>query len=162
MSALQPLLMVLEAAEKARDDAMSELEAGRRAHEAARQQGQSLHDWRREYQTKWQAQFRQAGGMEIIRCYQDFMQRLSDAESEQERRVEQTRLYMERCRELLIERERKVVAVGQIIERRQQEAALSQRRQEQKATDEIASRAGRSNSQGFGASGGNQISSTSI
>ncbi len=161
MSALQPLLMVLEAAEKARDDAKSELEAGRRAHEAARQQAQSLHDWRKEYQTKWQSQFRQAGGMEIIRCYQDFMQRLGEAVSEQDRRVEQTQVYMERCRELLIERERKVVAVGQLIERRQQEAALTQRRQEQKATDEIAARAGRVNPMGPG-SDGNQLSPNSF
>ncbi|MGE5452250.1 MAG: flagellar export protein FliJ [Acidobacteriota bacterium] len=151
MSALQPLLMVLEAAEKARDDAKSEMEAGRRAHEAARQQAQSLHDWRREYQTKWQSQFRQSGGMEIIRCYQDFMQRLGEAVSEQDRRVEQTQVYLDRCRELLIERERKVVAVGQLIERRQQEAALAQRRQEQKATDEMASRASRANAQVLGA-----------
>ncbi|HET8870373.1 MAG TPA: flagellar export protein FliJ [Aquabacterium sp.] len=149
MSALQPLFLVLEAAEKARDDARSEMEAGRRAYEAARQQAQSLHDWRQEYQTRWQSQFRQSGGVEIIRCYQDFMHRLGDAVAEQEKRVEQTRQYMERCRELLIERERKVAAVGQLIERRQKEAALVQRRQEQKATDEIASRAGRATNQGL-------------
>lgn len=161
MSALQPLLLVLEAAEKARDDAKSEMEAGRRAHDAARQQAQSLTDWRTEYQNKWQSQFRQSGGMEILRCYQDFMQRLAEAVSEQDRRVEQTRLYMERSRELLIERERKVVAVGQLIERRQHEAELSQRRQEQKATDEIASRAGRAISQASG-TGGNHIASNSF
>ncbi|MDE1997575.1 MAG: flagellar export protein FliJ [Burkholderiales bacterium] len=149
MSALQPLFLVLESAEKARDDARSEMEAARRAYEAARQQGQSLHDWRQEYQTRWQSQFRQSGGVEIVRCYQDFMQRLGEAVSEQERKVEQTRLYMERCRELLIERERKVAAVGQLIERRQKEAALVQHRQEQKATDEIASRAGRAKNQGL-------------
>lgn len=161
MSALQPLLLVLEGAEKARDDAKSDMEAARRAHEAARQQAQSLHDWRQEYQARWQSQFRQSGGMEIVRCYQDFIQRLADAIAEQDRRVEQTRAYMDRCRELLIERERKVAAVGQLIERRQQEAALIQRRQEQKATDEMASRAGRVQSQGAG-TGANQFSPNSF
>lgn len=161
MSALQPLLLVLEAAEKARDAALSELEGGRKAYEAARQQAQSLHDWRREYQTKWQAQFRQSGGMEIIRCYQDFMQRLAEAVAEQDRRVEQTSLYMDRCRQLLIERERRVAAVGQLIERRQQEAAQMRNRLEQKATDEIASRAGRTNAQS-GLTGGNHLTSNSF
>ncbi len=161
MSALQPLLLVLEGAEKARDDAKSDMEAARRAHEAARQQAQSLHDWRQEYQTRWQSQFRQSGGMEIVRCYQDFIHRLAVAIAEQDRRVEQTHAYMERCRELLIERERKVAAVGQLIERRQQEAALIQRRQEQKATDEMASRAGRVQSQGAG-TGANQFSPNSF
>lgn len=161
MSALQPLLMVLEAAEKARDEARTEMEAARRAHEGAHKQAQSLHDWRRDYQTRWQSQFRQSGGVEIVRCYQDFMHRLADAVSEQDRKVQQTQAYMERCRELLIERERKVAAVGQLIERRQQDAALVLRRQEQKATDEMASRAGRNNPQGGGL-GGNHLSPNSF
>ena len=70
--------------------------------------------------------------MEIVRCYQEFMLRLADAVSEQDRRVEQTRQATERCRELLIER-RESHRCGQLIERRQQEAALIQRRQEQKS-----------------------------
>lgn len=149
MSAHSSLLVVLEAAEKARDEAVAELEGGRRAYDAARQQAQSLTDWRKEYQQRWQSQFRQTGGMEIMRCYQDFMQRLAEAIADQDKRVEQARLYMDRCRALLIERERKVAAVAQLMERRLAELQTRQNRQEQKATDEIASRAGRMN-QGLG------------
>jgi flagellar FliJ protein len=144
-----PLLLVLEAAEKTRDAALADLDKARKAYDASRQQSQSLTDWRREYQNKWQAQFRQVGGMEIIRCYQDFMLRLGDAVSDQDKRVEQARVYMERCREQLIERERKVAAVTQLMERRQAELQLAENRRDQKATDEMAARAGRS-SQGFG------------
>jgi len=149
MSTQSPLMLVLEAAEKARDAAVADLEGARRAYEAARQQSQSLTDWRREYQTKWQAQFRHAGGMEIMRCYQDFMQRLADAVSDQDKRVEQARVYMAHCREQLIERERKVAAVAQLMDRRQAEMQLAENRRDQKATDEIAARTGRS-TQGFG------------
>lgn len=159
MSANSSLLVVLEAAEKARDAAVAELEGGRRAYEAARQQAQSLTDWRREYQHRWQSQFRQAGGMEIMRCYQDFMQRLGEAVSDQDKRVEQARLYMERCRTLLMERERKVAAVTQLMDRRHAEVLLKQNRQDQKATDEVAARAGRM-SQGLGA-GSNPLASGS-
>ncbi|MGL1404909.1 flagellar FliJ family protein, partial [Vibrio parahaemolyticus] len=49
--------------------------------------------------------------------YQDFMQRLAEAVSDQDKRVEQARLYMERCRAELIERERKVAAVTQLMDR---------------------------------------------
>jgi len=144
---------VLENAEKARDQAVAELEGGKRAYESARQQAQSLTDWRREYQAKWQSQFRQTGGMEIMRCYQDFMDRLAEAVADQDKRVEQARLYMERCREQLIERERKVAAVAQLMERRQVEMLQKQNRQEQKATDEVAARSGRSSqSDGIGSS----------
>jgi flagellar FliJ protein len=149
MSAQSPLLLVLENAEKARDQAVAELEGGKRAYDAARQQSQSLTDWRREYQNKWQSQFRQTGGMEIMRCYQDFMERLAEAVTDQDKRVEQARLYMERCREQLIERERKVAAVAQLMERRHVEMQQKQNRQDQKATDEVAARAGRP-SQGAG------------
>lgn len=140
MSANQALLMVLEAAEKARDEAVSELESRRRAHEAARQQAQSLHDWCKEYQNRWQTQFKQSGGMEIIRCYQDFMNRLAEAVSEQERRVEQAEQHAERGREELMACERKVAAVAKLIDKRMSEAQQRHNRQEQKATDEMAAR----------------------
>lgn len=160
MSANSSLMVVLESAEKARDEAVAELEGGKRAYEAARQQAQSLTDWRREYQQRWQSQFRQTGGMEIMRCYQDFMQRLAEAVSDQDKRVEQARLYMDRCRALLIERERKVAAVAQLMDRRLAELQTKQNRQEQKATDEVASRSGRMN-QGLGA-GSNPLASGSL
>lgn len=143
MSDSSSLLVVLETAAKARDEAVAELESGRRAYDAARQQSQSLSDWRRDYQVRWQNQFRQTGGMEIMRCYQDFMLRLGDAVSEQDRRVELAKAHMDRCRTQLLERERKVAAVTQLLERRQAELLLRQNRQDQKATDEVAARAGR-------------------
>ena len=158
MSAIQPLLLVLEAAEKARDEALSLLEGGQRQYDAARQQAQSLNDWRRDYQQRWQKQFQQSGGMEIMRCYQDFMHRLSDAQTEQDRRVEQARVQMERCRLDLIERERRVAAVSQLIDRRHAEQRRVEQRQDQKATDEIAARTTRL-SAGFSSSEGETLAS---
>lgn len=143
-AAIQPLLILLESAEKARDEAVAQMESARRAYEGARAQAQSLSDWRREYQERWKLQFSQSGGMEILRCYQDFSARLGDAMSEQDRRVDQTRLFFDQCRVQLIERERKVAAVEQLIDRRQLEMMRRQQKQEQKATDEQAMRAVRS------------------
>lgn len=154
MSGIQALLMVLESAEKARDEAVSTLEAARQAHASSCQQAQSLNDWRQEYQRRWQSQFQQSGGMEIVRCYQDFTVRLGDAVSEQDRRVDMAEQHLARCRALLIERERRVAAVTQLIERRRAETQLKQNRQEQKATDEQAARSVRmAQSQGMAASG---------
>ncbi|MBH2016929.1 MAG: flagellar export protein FliJ [Burkholderiales bacterium] len=140
MSGIQALLMVLESAQKERDAAVSTLESARQAHDSARQQAQSLHDWRQDYQRRWQNQFQQSGGVEIVRCYQGFIERLGDAVSEQDRRVGLSEQHMARCRAQLIERERRVAAVSQLIDRRQAEAQLKQSRQEQKATDEMAAR----------------------
>ena len=140
MSGIQSLLMVLESAQKERDAALSALEAARQTHASARQQAQSLHDWRQDYQRRWQTQFQQSGGVEIVRCYQDFMHRLGDAVTEQDRRVDNADQQVSRARALLIERERRVAAVSQLIDRRQAELMHKQARQEQKATDEMAAR----------------------
>jgi flagellar protein FliJ len=140
-----PLTALLEQAESARDEALSQFESGRKAHEMARQQLQSLHDFRQDYQQRWQQQFRQASGMEIMRSYQDFMTRMSEAEAEQQRRVEQSLSHLERCRAMLIERERKVAAVTKLMQRRAGEHALKEQRRDQKATDETASRLHTSN-----------------
>ena len=158
MTAIQPLLLVLDAAEKARDEALSMLEGGQRQYDAARQQAQSLNDWRRDYQQRWQKQFQQVGGMEIMRCYQDFMGRLTDAQAEQDRRVEQARERLDRLRLELIDREKRVAAVSQLIDRRLLEQRRKEQRQEQKATDEIAARTPRLSS-GFGAGEGETLAS---
>jgi flagellar FliJ protein len=154
MSGIQSLLLVLEAAQKERDAALSAHEAARKSHESARQQAQSLNDWRQDYQRRWQKQFQQSGGVEIVRCYQDFMQRLGDAVSEQDRRVSNAEQQVARARAVLIERERRVAAVSQLIDRRQAEVQHKQARQEQKATDEMAARSVRlQQSQGASATG---------
>ncbi|AWI53039.1 flagellar export protein FliJ [Aquabacterium olei] len=140
MSGAHALLMVLESAEKARDEALSALDAGRKALDAAQRQAQSLTDWRRDYEQRWQAQFRQSGGMEILRCYQDFMARLAEAVGEQDRRVSLARANVDRLQAQLIERERRVAAVSQLIDRRHAEQQVRAARQEQKATDEMAAR----------------------
>jgi len=134
------LIAVLEQAEAARDEAQALFESSRKALEAARRQLQSLHDFRQQYETRWQGQFRTSGGVEIMRCYQDFMTRLRDAEADQQRRVDHCEQASEHRRLELIERERKVAAVAQLMKRREQEQAQREQRREQKATDEIAAR----------------------
>ena len=98
---------------------IAELEQSRKQVDAAQRQAQSLHDWRNDYQNRWQAQFRQAGGVEIMRCYQDFMQRLGSAVSDQDVKVAQALAQQQRCQATLLERERKVAAISQLLERRQ-------------------------------------------
>ncbi|MEY4765342.1 MAG: flagellar export protein FliJ [Pseudomonadota bacterium] len=131
---------MLEHAERERDEALAELQQARQMTEGQERQAQSLQDWRRDYQSRWQAQFQQSGGVEIMRCYQDFMQRLGSAVSDQDVKVAQARARQERCQAALLERERKVAAIAQLLERRQAERQRQQARQEQKATDELAAR----------------------
>ena len=112
-AAIQPLLTLLEQAQRERDESLSAMERGRKSVQEALAQAQSLRDWRNDYQARWGARFQQGGRVEIIRCYQDFMSRLDKALEDH---------------------------VTQLIERRQRELALAEQRIEQKMNDELAAR----------------------
>lgn len=116
------------------------LESSRKILEDARFKLQSLQNFRQQYEERWQGQFKQAGGVEIIRCYQDFMGRLTSAVDEQNIRVSHLQRDHENRRAELIESERKLSAVQKLIERREQEVMVSTMRKEQRDTDEMAAR----------------------
>jgi flagellar protein FliJ len=143
-----PLSAVLSQSEEARDEALAEFEKARQSLDGARAQLQSLHDFRQQYQTRWQSQFSRSGGVEIMRCYNEFMDRMSEAEAEQQRRVEHCKVTLERCRLHLMERERRVAAVSTLMDRRAREVQRAENRKDQKATDEIAARLGGSSQAG--------------
>lgn len=140
MSALKPLISLLEVAERERDDAVARFERVRQAAQAAQEQGESLRTWRGEYAARWQVQFKNGSSVEIMRCYQEFMSRLGQAIAEQDIAVERTRNSLEAARMVLQAREQRVAAVSQLIERRRREQSLMESRREQKATDELAAR----------------------
>lgn len=159
MSATQSLMIILEAAEKERDAALAEHEARRKALDAARQQADALVAWRQDYQNKWQIQFQQSGGMEIVNCYQSFMVRIGEAVTAQDLQVAQAQQWLERSRQELIERERRVAAVSKLIDKRLMEKQAALARQEQKAMDEMASRSARLSAM---AGGSNPLASTGL
>jgi flagellar FliJ protein len=139
-AAIQPLLTLLEQAQRERDESLSAMERGRKSVQEALAQAQSLRDWRNDYQTRWGARFQQGGRVEIIRCYQDFMSRLDKALEDQEAAVAQRRATFEQLRAQVLQREQRLGAVTQLIERRQRELALAEQRIEQKMNDELAAR----------------------
>jgi flagellar FliJ protein len=140
---------VLSQSEEARDEALADFEKARQSLEGARAQLQSLHDFRQQYQTRWQGQFSRSGGVEIMRCYNEFMARMGEAETEQQRRVELCKVTLERCRLHLMERERRVAAVAILMDKRAREVQRAEDRKDQKATDEIAARLGGSSQAGI-------------
>lgn len=116
------------------------LESSRKILEDAKFKLQSLHNFRSQYEERWQGQFRQAGGMEIVRCYQDFMARLSNAVDEQAARVSHLQREHDNRKSDLLESERKLAAVQKLIDRRQLEILQTTIRREQRDTDEMATR----------------------
>lgn len=136
----QSLQMLLSHAERQRDDAQAaqiELEAARRA---AASQAEQLVTYRREYEQRWAAEFSREGKIELVRCYQGFMERLTQAVEHQERIAVQAGQRVQHATALLRDHEVRAAALRKLLERRQAEAGLAGARLEQKQSDELAAR----------------------
>ena len=138
---LQTLCLLLARAEQQRNEALAEqftLEAGRRA---ADTQAEQLVAYRREYEARWSAEFCREGKIELVRCYQGFMARLSQAVEQQQRVARQAALEAERAAALVQGHDVRAAALARLIERRLREGRRHAAQLEQKESDESASRA---------------------
>ncbi len=138
---LQPVRALLAQAERQRDEALTEqvrVEAARRAADA---QAEQLVVYRREYEARWRAEFCREGKIELVRCYQGFMQRLSEAIEQQAQIAAHNATLVERAAALVRGHEMRAAALRKLVERRVREGRRSAEQSEQKANDEHATRA---------------------
>ena len=97
--------------------------------------------YRADYVTRWQQQFHQAGGIEIVQCYRSFMQRLDQAMQQLTLQQRQAEVNLKRQRHRLMEAETRVAAIKKLISRRVETFQRAEERRDQKQTDEAAQRA---------------------
>jgi flagellar protein FliJ len=135
MSALHTLLTQAEAE---RDQARAALRRAEDQLTRLRAQAEQLHAYRGEYQQRWGGQFAQGGAIEIVHCYQSFMQRLDEALVQQRQQSEAAAALAERQRAVLLATEMRVASVRKLLERRQIELRRVQDRREQRQNDETA------------------------
>ncbi len=141
MTSLQPLNALLAQSERQRDLAVSEHLRLQAAHAAAQAQSEQLLRYRREYEQRWGREFCREGAIELVRCYQGFMERLTQAVEQQARIAQDSARQLEHATQALREQEIHVASVRKLIERRLQEARTAAEREEQKQSDEFAARA---------------------
>lgn len=141
MNDMQPLLALLGQAERERDEALAQHQRLLAGHASAQAQAEQLLGYRADYERRWGEQFAREGKIELIRCYQGFMERLTQAVDQQRRVAAQAAAQAERAQAALVEQELRVASVRKLLERRVREARLQADRREQKQTDEFASRA---------------------
>lgn len=137
---LRSLELLLARARSQRDEALAEqlkLEAARRAAEA---QAEQLVVYRREYEQRWSAEFCREGKIELVRCYQGFMLRLTQAVEQQERVARNAAAQAERAEAIVRGHDVRATALQKLIERRQLEGQRAAARVEQKQSDEYAAR----------------------
>lgn len=137
-AALDALRLLLDRATQERDRLAGELRRGEEVLQRARQQGEQLAAYRNEYTQRWSRQFGRGGAIEIVHCYQSFMQRLEEAMGQQQRQVEAAERGVAAVRQALLQAELRVASVKKLIERRLAEMARVQERRDQRQTDETA------------------------
>jgi flagellar protein FliJ len=138
---LNSLRLLLAQAEAQRDEALAEqmkLDAARRASIA---QAEQLVVYRREYEQRWSAEFCREGKIELVRCYQGFVERLTQAVDQQERIAANTAAQAERAAAIVRGHDVRATALKKLVERRMHEARRVAAGLEQKQTDEHAARA---------------------
>ena len=140
MSQLQALNALLSQAERARDTTLSTHFNAVNRLQALQQQSHQLMQYRQEYEQRWSQEFKSQSGIEILRYYQSFMQRMNQALSQQERAQTQAEQDLQALQTELMSCEMKVASIKKLIERKMNEYARQVERQEQKITDEIAAR----------------------
>lgn len=140
MTSVQPLLILLGQSETERDAAQADLQRRLAAHQAAATQADQLLSYRRDYEQRWGTQFQNSGAMELVHCYRGFMERLTQALEQQQRVVHHAAGQVDSARAALLATELRVATVRKLIERRVLEERTVQLRQEQKVSDEFASR----------------------
>ena len=141
MTDLQPLTLLLSQHERQRDAAFAEHRRAVLASEAAAAQAAQLLTYRREYEQRWGDQFRREGQIELVRCYQSFTERLTQAVEQQTLMADLATKRVEAALIALRESELRCASVRKLIERRTLEHRLSAERRDQKQTDEQATRA---------------------
>ena len=141
MTDIQTLTILMGQHERQRDAAIAEHQRAQAAAEAARSQAEQLRHYRGDYEQRWRAQFRLEGKIELVHCYQSFMERLTLAVDQQARIAEHALQGVDRAAAALRDAELRCASVRKLIERRLVEQRISLERRDQKQTDEAAARA---------------------
>ena len=138
---LDSLALVLAHAERERDEALAEQFRAEAARRAAVAQAEQLVAYRRDYERRWSAEFRRDGKIELVRCYQGFMARMTQAVEQQERIAGHAAMQAERAEAIVRGHELRTAGLRKLLERRLRERDIAAARREQKESDDRAVRA---------------------
>ncbi len=137
---IESLLTLLELERNERDLALRGVRDAESLARHAQAQAQTLDAYRTEYVERWSTRLRTPSSIELVQCYQGFMQRLDQAIGQQRAASEQAQVRLQQAVLALREREQRLGSVEKLIERRRHEQHRHAARREQTITDEAAMR----------------------
>ncbi|MBV9889414.1 MAG: flagellar FliJ family protein [Rhizobacter sp.] len=137
---LNPLSLLLAQAERERDEALAEQFRAEASRRAAATQAEQLLLYRRDYERRWSAEFCREGKIELVRCYQGFMQRMTQAIEQQQRIAAHAAMQAERAEAIGRGHELRVAGLKKLLERRLRDHEVDAARREQRESDDRAVR----------------------
>ena len=140
MNDLDPLTALLSQSERQRDLAIADRQKAQGDSDAAATQVEQLRAYRRDYEQRWGAQFAQQGQIQLVVCYQGFMNRLNEAIEQQALSAELAAARLEQAVVTVRGHELQLASVRRLIERRLAERRDEAERGDQKLNDELAAR----------------------
>lgn len=146
----QSLQMLLEHAERERDGARSALQQAEQAHQRLALQADQLQAYRAEYLARGPGRDGRAAPIALLRCHQDFLQRLDQAVEQLQHQQAAAGQRAQQLREALLAHEQRVASVRKLIERRGAERQRGAARQEQRRQDDAAQRSATRRDEGDG------------
>lgn len=134
----QALQTLLEHAQRERDKALAALQQAESAEVQQRQQAEQLLAYQGEYDARHPATCGRAAPIELLRCHVGFMQRLQQAQMQQQGQLHAAQARVARHKQALMALEMRLAAVRKLVDRRVQERQRSANTLEQRRHDEAA------------------------
>lgn len=138
MSALNALMVAVEAAERQRDQARQALQHTRNAHMAAQAQLDQLQGYANETENRWGMRANAAVAPEVMFHHYQFMDRLGHAIGLQTTVVQDHENRVAMAQNTLLGTELRLTSLKKLTDKRRQEQEQAQLRRDQKQTDERA------------------------
>lgn len=138
MANLNALNVAVDAAARQRDEVRRQLQQAQRARGAAQEQLQQIEGYAREVEARWGLQEGAVVPPERLFHHYQFMERLEHAAGLQKTVVADHDQRIAAVAQLVLKAELRLASLRKVLERREQEWALQQMRQDQKQTDERA------------------------
>ena len=123
-------------AEKKEKDAAAQFGRERRRRDEAEQRLQELRRYHQEYLERYANSVKAGGSAPRLRDYQHFIDKLERAIAEQERILERHRAQCEQAKRVWSDRYTDKRAIGNVMERKQEEEQRQQSRKEQRQQDD--------------------------
>lgn len=138
MSELRSLVLAIELATRQRDDFAKAAARARRALDGAQHQMAQLQGYAGETDARWSSPTYVALSAELIRHHYQFTARLQQAIVLQTDAITKANRQVELAAQALLQSEFRLAGLKQVLETRQAALQLTQRRREQRMTDEFA------------------------